>query len=130
MLTPEDSPQEVVSLSHAKARVLACVLCQNRKVKCDRRLPCTNCSKAGVQCTPAALAPRQRRRRFPERELLNRLRHYEDLLQQNQISFEPLHPAAVAISHDEALVEAPGAGIPVPHVEARKDDAYPPCKPQ
>lgn len=40
---------------------------------------------------PATLLPRQRRRRFPERELLDRLRRYEDLLRQNNISFEPLH---------------------------------------
>jgi hypothetical protein len=40
---------------------------------------------------PATLAPRRRRRRFPERELLERLRKYEDLLRQNNIKFEPLH---------------------------------------
>jgi len=61
------------------------------QVKCDRRFPCANCIKAAVQCVPAALVPRQRRRRFPERDLLDRLRHYESLLQENNISFEPLH---------------------------------------
>lgn len=40
---------------------------------------------------PATLAHRRRRRRFPERELLERLRKYEDLLRQNNITFEPLH---------------------------------------
>jgi hypothetical protein len=41
---------------------------------------------------PATLTPRgRRRRRFPERELLERLRKYEDLLRQNNIKFEPLH---------------------------------------
>lgn len=76
-------------------RVLACVLCQQRKVKCDRKFPCANCVRSGAKCVPAALASRQRRRRFPERELLERLRHYEDLLRQNNIEFEPLHgPAA------------------------------------
>ncbi|KAH7066025.1 hypothetical protein FB567DRAFT_532512 [Paraphoma chrysanthemicola] len=57
-------------------RVLACILCQQRKVKCDRKFPCAVCTKAGVQCISAAIAPRQRRRRFPERELLDRLRDY------------------------------------------------------
>ncbi|MCJ1399895.1 hypothetical protein MMC11_003098 [Xylographa trunciseda] len=37
------------------------------------------------------LALRQRRRRFPERELLDRLRHYESLLRRSNIKFEPLH---------------------------------------
>ncbi|EMD86139.1 hypothetical protein COCC4DRAFT_162180 [Bipolaris maydis ATCC 48331] len=72
-------------------RVLSCILCAQRKVKCDRRSPCSNCIKAGVQCVSAATIPRQRRRRFPERELLERLRHYERLLTEHNIPFEPLH---------------------------------------
>jgi Fungal Zn(2)-Cys(6) binuclear cluster domain len=73
-------------------RVLACVRCQHRKVKCDRRFPCSNCNASYAQCVPATLTPRTRRkRRFPERELLERLRNYEDLLRQNNVNFEPLH---------------------------------------
>lgn len=72
-------------------RVLACVLCQQRKVKCDRKVPCANCIKCQSQCVPATLTRRERRRRFPERALLERLRKYEDLLRQNKITFEPLH---------------------------------------
>jgi hypothetical protein len=71
-------------------RVLACVLCQQRKVKCDRTFPCSNCIKHGTQCVPAT-QPRPRRRRFPERELLDRLRRYETLMKQNNVKFEPLH---------------------------------------
>lgn len=78
------------SHSHAQ-RVLACLKCQQRKVKCDRKFPCANCVRHQVECEPA-LAPRQRRRRFPERELLNRIRRYEEILRQNNLSFEPLHP--------------------------------------
>ncbi|KAI3570733.1 hypothetical protein IWW34DRAFT_676283 [Fusarium oxysporum f. sp. albedinis] len=73
-----------------RQRVLACVLCQQRKVKCDRKFPCSNCTKHGMQCVPAT-QPRQRRRRFPERELLERLRKYEALMRQNNVKFEPLH---------------------------------------
>jgi hypothetical protein len=42
---------------------------------------------------PATVTPRggRRKRRFAERELLERLRTYEDLLLQNNIKFEPLH---------------------------------------
>jgi hypothetical protein len=69
-------------------RVLACVACQQRKVKCDRKFPCANCLKSQSQCVPSTLAPRRRRRRFPERDLLERLRKYKDLLRQNNIEFE------------------------------------------
>jgi len=72
-------------------RVLACTLCQQRKVKCNRQFPCANCIKSRSQCVPAILVPRQRKRRFTERTLLDRLRKYEDLLRQNHVSFEPLH---------------------------------------
>ena len=72
-------------------RVLACVLCQHRKVKCSRSFPCSNCTKVGVQCVPGAMIPRQRKRRFPEKELLGRIRHYEALLCEHGVDFEPLH---------------------------------------
>lgn len=78
------------SQSSKPLRVLACVLCQQRKVKCNRQFPCSNCIKFRAQCVPATLAPRRRRRRFPERELLDRLRQYEGLLRRNNIKFEPL----------------------------------------
>ena len=88
-----DMPQDTPSPSQLlkPQRVLACVLCQQRKVKCDRKFPCANCIKSRAQCVPATLALRRRRRKFPERALLERLRKYEDLLRQNNIAFEPLH---------------------------------------
>ena len=71
-------------------RVLACVLCQQRKIKCDRNFPCQHCTKARVQCVPAGQLPRRRKRRFAERELLEQLKRYEELLKENGIEYEPL----------------------------------------
>jgi hypothetical protein len=82
-----------------RKRPLACVLCQQRKIRCNRRSPCANCIQTGVQCVPASLAPR--RRRFAERDLLQRLRYYEDVLRENNIAFEAMH-TSVAI-RDKAL---------------------------
>lgn len=70
-------------------RVLACTSCQQRKVKCDRNFPCSNCVKYRLQCVQATLA--QRKRRFSERALLERVRKYEGLLRRHKIAFEPLH---------------------------------------
>jgi hypothetical protein len=81
------------SESHQQ-RVLACVRCQTRKTRCDRVFPCAQCKAAGLaaDCVPATLAPRVRRRkRFPERELLARIRKYEHLMRQGGVEFEPLH---------------------------------------
>ncbi|KAI4153038.1 MAG: hypothetical protein LQ340_002546 [Diploschistes diacapsis] len=47
--------------------------------------------RSKTQCVPATKISRRRKRRFPERELLDRLRKYEDLLRQNNVKFEPLH---------------------------------------
>jgi hypothetical protein len=62
-------------------RVLACVLCQHRKIKCDRNTPCSNCLKANVTCTPSTPAPARKRRR-PNQDLQERLARCEALLKQ------------------------------------------------
>ena len=89
-----DSPHPARSKSK---RLLACILCQQRKVKCDHNFPCATCVKARVQCVPSVQATRRRRRQFPEKELLIRVRKYEQLLAQHKISFEPLYPIPQAI---------------------------------
>ncbi|KAL6408998.1 uncharacterized protein AUP68_07949 [Ilyonectria robusta] len=60
-------------------RVLACVLCQQRKKKCDRSSPCSNCIKLKAVCIPSTPAPPRKRRR-PNQELLERLARCEALL--------------------------------------------------
>lgn len=93
-LSPTLAPPSASSRLSKSQRTLACLLCQQRKVKCDRKLPCTNCLKFKAECVPAALNPRQRKRRFPERELQERIRKYEDLLRRHNINFDPLHQSA------------------------------------
>ncbi|KAK3370351.1 fungal-specific transcription factor domain-containing protein [Podospora didyma] len=62
-------------------RILACVLCQHRKIKCDRNFPCSNCTKANVKCTPSTPAPARKRRR-PNQDLQERLARCEELLKE------------------------------------------------
>lgn len=73
-----------------RQRVLACVLCQQRKVKCNRQTPCNHCIKSRVECIPSTQVTRRRKRRFPEQELLERLHKYEELLRRNNIAFQAL----------------------------------------
>ena len=110
-------------------RVLACLLCQQRKVKCDRKFPCANCIKSRAQCVPAAQVPRRRRRRFPERELLERLRKYEELLRQNNIKFEPLHKDSPGetdgcYDSDGEQPKAAGADTPSPSTTRNYETVY------
>jgi hypothetical protein len=45
--TPQSQSQSKIP------RVLACVLCQHRKIKCDRSTPCSNCVKVSQLNQPA-----------------------------------------------------------------------------
>ncbi|KAM0246564.1 hypothetical protein ACHAP5_004688 [Fusarium lateritium] len=85
-----------VSVSHKNPRVLACVLCQHRKIKCDRNTPCSNCVKANVTCTPSTPAPARKRRR-PNQDLQERLARCEQLLKQYADGSVP-SPSAVGHS--------------------------------
>lgn len=71
-------------------RILACVLCHQRKIKCNRKFPCNNCIKTQSHCEPATLAPRRRRRKIPPPDLVDQLRVYESLLRANNIKFDHL----------------------------------------
>lgn len=84
-----------VSVSHEPSIKLtrghSCVLCQQRKVRCDKNKPCANCVKAGVDCKVVPPQPPRRRKKKPqERELIDRLRKYETLLSQHGVDFEPI----------------------------------------
>ncbi|KAK3685118.1 fungal-specific transcription factor domain-containing protein [Podospora appendiculata] len=67
--------------SNKPPRILACVLCQHRKIRCDRTFPCANCTKANVRCTPSTPAPARKRRR-PNQDLQERLARCEELLKE------------------------------------------------
>ncbi|CAM1508012.1 Fc.00g048600.m01.CDS01 [Cosmosporella sp. VM-42] len=69
------SPEESARMQHS------CASCRRRKVKCDKKSPCTNCVKHNIACISVeANRPRPRKKRFPEAELLARLRKYEAAL--------------------------------------------------
>ncbi|KAL2016759.1 hypothetical protein VTK56DRAFT_3107 [Thermocarpiscus australiensis] len=67
--------------SNKPQRILACVHCQSRKVKCDRNFPCAHCRKANVRCIPSTPAPPRKRRR-PNQDLQERLARCEELLKE------------------------------------------------
>ncbi len=84
-------------------RGTSCVLCQQRKVRCDKQKPCSNCVKAGAECRVVPpQPPRRRKKRLQERDLLERLKKYEDLLRQHNIKFDALdHDAKSEATHED-----------------------------
>ncbi|CAG8909464.1 unnamed protein product [Penicillium egyptiacum] len=59
----------------------SCVTCRRRKVRCNKKSPCSNCTKAGIDCVfpPPGRAPRKSKRP-PDAELLSRLRRLEGVI--------------------------------------------------
>ncbi|RMZ87460.1 hypothetical protein DV736_g5311, partial [Chaetothyriales sp. CBS 134916] len=90
MNRPTEAPNHSVDLDDKKA-VQSTVFAPSS----PSHLPKMNMSRANAQCVQATLQPRQRRRKFTERALLDRIRHYEDLLRKNNIDFEQLGPASI-----------------------------------
>lgn len=83
-----------------------CVLCQQRKVKCDRNDPCSNCVKARTECVqPSTDLPRKRKRRFPETELLARLRKYEEYFKENGLDLDAVNHDAVSPKSERSLAK-------------------------
>ena len=69
----------------------SCAACARRKVKCDRLIPCSNCSRGRSKCSYATPALSQRhRKRPPDEDLLCKIREYEYLLRKNNVKFQPL----------------------------------------
>ncbi|QSZ37669.1 hypothetical protein DSL72_008768 [Monilinia vaccinii-corymbosi] len=78
----------------------SCIECRRRKVKCDKRVPCSNCTKAQAQCVFPAPGRAPRRPRTGgkpvsdrETELLKRLRRLEGVVEElsGQIEVENLN---------------------------------------
>lgn len=96
----------------------SCVTCRRRKVKCDKKEPCSNCTKAQTQCVfpapgRAPRRPRQGGKPLSEREaeLLKRLRRLEGVVEElsGQVELEAVkHSPASDQSRDGEAGEAGG----------------------
>ncbi|KAI9891748.1 MAG: hypothetical protein M1814_002498 [Vezdaea aestivalis] len=76
----------------------ACVRCADRKVKCNKQVPCSACIRHNAQCVFRPPKPPRRKRKGPDDELLDeRLRRYEALLQERGIYPDQI----VGVAHQE-----------------------------
>ncbi|OLN97581.1 putative transcriptional regulatory protein C139.03-like protein 1 [Colletotrichum chlorophyti] len=99
---PEPDPMAAMKLT----RGTSCVLCQQRKVRCDKNKPCANCVKARVECRVIPpQPPRRRKKRLQERDLVDRLKKYEALLAENGVKFDSIAADLRASDRDTAHVD-------------------------
>ena len=121
------------SLPVKNLRSHSCVLCQQRKVKCDRNDPCAGCIKAGVECVASVPAPPGRRKRRADTDVQSKLRRSAGLLRGHEA--RPQSPDGLESDVDEghhtnsskALLvpaESEGGKLIVDQGEARFVDKY------
>ena len=70
-------------------KIWSCVICRHRKIRCDRKDPCSNCTKNNIECHFPVTGRIPRRSRLPpdsktpaqkQSELLGRLRRLESVV--------------------------------------------------
>ena len=90
----QEQQQHAAQLDAASLKLTrgtSCVLCQQRKVRCDKNKPCANCVKAGVECRVIPpQPPRRRKKRLQEKDLIERLKKYELLLSEHGVKFDAI----------------------------------------
>lgn len=96
-------------VSGAELKDHSCLTCRHRKVKCDRRNPCSNCAKGSQECVFVAPTRGKRKRTRPFREGLHaKVRRYEELLESYGVKIETSDSdsdlESEAVSHQSGLV--------------------------
>jgi hypothetical protein len=95
-------------VSRSSVNVYSCVLCRQRKIKCDKQQPCTSCTTARKECVQSTPAPPRRRKervKLTEEQLLRRLRQYETLLKSYGAKIEDLEKL------DDNVMKSPNSSI-------------------
>ena len=70
----------------------SCVTCRRRKVKCDKRHPCSNCTRAHTECIYPAPGRAPRKAKKPaDADLMERLRRLEGIVQSLEPEVEEQH---------------------------------------
>jgi hypothetical protein len=103
----------------------SCIRCAERKVKCDRRRPCSACTKHNVECVfNSSKPPRRKQKRVKVQVLSDRLNQYEALLQKHGIDRSelpdfapPSHPSQKGVATarlDEIQSQTPSFVEPEP----------------
>ena len=86
---PASSDQSTQAQSGKPAKLISCVQCQQRKVKCNKESPCSHCTKSRLECIYRPPAPPRRgKRKHSEAGLLARLRRCEELLHGSGIQLD------------------------------------------
>jgi hypothetical protein len=104
----------------------SCVTCRRRKVKCDKKHPCSNCAKGRIQCIFPSPGRAPRKPKKPqEADLADRLRRLEGLFESlggnPQAGTEP-SPSPPSDKDDKQSDRTPPPAAPAPSAAPPKAD--------
>ncbi|KOC17475.1 putative C6 transcription factor [Aspergillus flavus AF70] len=94
----------------------SCITCRRRKVRCNKKCPCVNCVKAGIECVfpPPGRAPRKSKRPH-DAELLLRLKRLEGVIEhlsEKNASLSTVPSPTQQRSGSAPTAECPGSAEP------------------
>lgn len=95
-------------MSNSDLEVYSCGVVRARRILTPE-LACANCRKAHAECISPSTLPRKRKRRFPEAELLARIRRYEHHLKLYGADIDAINAETSAPSQ----VVSPNQNIPI-----------------
>ncbi|KAK1147948.1 hypothetical protein N8T08_000464 [Aspergillus melleus] len=99
--------------------VRACDPCRSRKIRCDRKVPCSNCQLAGARCSRSERAPRQKQARV----LISS--QYESKIDRIESQLEQLITAVDKLSPNAAFQHGSTEQHPTPnHSILPRSEAY------
>lgn len=82
---------ETLASEQAKIKNFSCLTCRKRKVRCDRRHPCSQCVRLEKPCSfVPPVQGKSRRKKTPKEGLHAKLRRYEELLKSYGAKIEPI----------------------------------------
>lgn len=99
-----EAHQRGVSSRAVKLKSLSCIYCRQKKIRCSRQYPCSNCIKGNVECTfPRPARNLQQKRHSQTPELTERMRRLEqaifDLSENLRLRDNSPTPLATSSSH-------------------------------
>ncbi|KAH8646122.1 putative fungal-specific transcription factor [Xylariales sp. PMI_506] len=88
-MLPSFSPNSQPRSAAVDTKAYSCLNCRHRKVKCDRRVPCSNCEKLDKQCSfVPPVRGKRKRTKAPREGLHAKLKRYEELLKSCGVKIE------------------------------------------
>lgn len=123
-------------------KLRSCVVCRNRKVRCDKQSPCSNCRRANVACVFASTDRPPRWARRLERltknaatsnapapqhadpavdKVMDRLRNLENLVKELSGQLEQAHAAASSAGDGSSGPNSPGSSTQNRDAEHQRD---------